>query len=157
MRLTTFSDYCLRTLMYLGLRRDRLATIPEIAGAYGISANHLTKVVQRLVALGHVESVRGKGGGLRLARPPAAISVGALVRATEESLALAECFDPARSTCPIAPDCVLQRALGRGLDAFLAVLDEYTLADLLRPRTGLSRALAAADAPVPRAARPARR
>jgi Rrf2 family nitric oxide-sensitive transcriptional repressor len=151
MRLTTFSDYCLRTLTYLGLQRDRLATIPEIAGAYGISANHLTKVVQRLVALGYVESLRGKGGGLRLARTPAAISVGELVRATEESLALAECFDPERSTCPIAADCVLQRALGRALDAFLAVLDEYTLADLLRPRSGLARALALSEAPARRA------
>ncbi len=145
MRLTTFSDYALRTLMYLGLRSDRLATIPEIAAAYGISENHLMKVAQHLVASGYVESARGKGGGLRLARPPEAIGIGEVIRHTEESLSLAECFDPEQSDCCITGTCALKGILGRALAAFLAVLDDYTLADLLRPRTGLARVLLAAQ------------
>lgn len=154
MRLTTFSDYSLRALMYLGLRRDRLATIPEIAAAYGISENHLMKVAQHLVASGYVESVRGKGGGLRLARPPEAIGLGEVIRRTEESLALAECFDPKHPDCCIAGTCALQGILGRALGAFLAVLDDYTLADLLRPRAGLARVLLTGN---PRARGAARR
>jgi len=154
MRLTTFSDYALRTLTYLGLRSDRLATIPEIAAAYGISENHLMKVAQHLVASGYVESVRGKGGGLRLARPPAAIGIGEVIRRTEESLALAECFDPKHSDCCIAGTCALQGILDRALGAFFAVLDGYTLADLLRPRGGLVRVL---FIPVPRDRGPAKR
>lgn len=154
MRLTTFSDYSLRALTYLGLRRDRLATIPEIAAAYGVSENHLMKVVQHLVASGFVESVRGKGGGLRLARPPETIGIGEVIRRTEERLALAECFDPQHSSCCIAGTCALQGILGRALGAFFAVLDEYTLADLLRPRGGLARVLFAAG---PRARGSARR
>lgn len=82
-----------------------------------------------------------RGGGLRLARPPEAIGIGEVIRSTEETLALAECFDPDRSRCPIAGTCALQRVLGRALNAFLAILDEYTLVDLLRPRGGLGRLL----------------
>jgi len=141
MRLTAFSDYSLRTLMYLGLRRGRIATIPDVAAAYGISENHLMKVARHLVAAGYVESVRGKGGGLRLARPPEAIGIGEVIRTTEETLALAECFDPDHSRCPIAGTCALRQVLGRALNAFLTVLDEYTLSDLLRPRGALGRIL----------------
>lgn len=127
--------------MYLGSQRGRIATIPDVAAGYGISANHLMKVAQHLVAAGYVESVRGKGGGLRLACPPEAIGIGEVIRSTEETLALAECFDPGHSRCPVAGTCALQRVLGRSLSAFLAVLDEYTLVDLLRPRGGLGRLL----------------
>jgi Rrf2 family nitric oxide-sensitive transcriptional repressor len=143
MRLTTFSDYTLRVLMYLGVRGDELATIAEIAAAYGISENHLMKVVHHLARHGYVETLRGKGGGLHLAMPAQEIRVGDVVRGTEENLALVECFDVERSACSIEPVCVLKRILGKATDAFFAELDQYTLADLLRPAPRLTRILRA--------------
>lgn len=133
MRLTAFSDYSLRALMYLGIHGDRLATIGELADAYGISENHLVKVVHHLAQHGYIETIRGRGGGMRLARPPGDINVGEVVRATEDSLALVECFDGSTSQCRIEPACRLKGMLGRALDAFFATLDGYTLADLLVP------------------------
>jgi Rrf2 family nitric oxide-sensitive transcriptional repressor len=126
MRLTTFTDYTLRVLMYLALHSDRFVTIPEIAAAYGISANHLMKVVQHLGAGGNVLTLRGPRGGLRLARPAETIRIGDVVRSTEPELALAPC--PA---CVIRSGCVLTCVLDRALAAFMAVLDESTLADLV--------------------------
>lgn len=125
MRLTRYTDYSLRVLMYLGARPDRLARIGEISEAYGISRNHLMKVVQDLVRLGFVTSVRGRKGGIRLARAPEEINVGAVVRATEDSFQVAPC-----ETCVIAPACGLKCALDEAVRAFLAVLDAYTLASL---------------------------
>ena len=138
MRLTVRTDYSLRVLMYAGLARGRLATIAEMAAAYGVSQNHLMAVVHRLGTLGYLETVRGKGGGVRLARPPDAINLGEVVRRVETDMALVECFaaEPGPS-CPIAPACALRGVLGEALDAFLAVLDRYTLADLLGPRRAL--------------------
>ena len=136
MRLTAFSDYTLRTLIYLALRPATLATIDEIAAAYAISANHLTKVVHQAAQAGDVQTVRGQGGGLRLARPPASINIGAVLRRTEPDMALAACFGT-DATCPIQPACVLQGALAEALAAFLAVMDRWTLADLVQPRTQL--------------------
>lgn len=133
MRLTLHSDYALRVLMYVGLRGSELASIHEIATAYGISTNHLTKVVQRLGHAGFVETVRGRKGGLRLARPPEQIVIGAVFRCTEEDLALVSCFADSRS-CAIAGACGLQPLLREALMAFLGVLDNATLADLIRPR-----------------------
>ncbi len=138
MRLTTFSDYSFRVLIYLGAAPDGLATIEQISAAYGISANHLMKVVHRLAQLGYIETVRGKGGGMRLARPPAAINVGEVLRATEDGFALVECMDSREADCRIASACVLKRALGEALAAFLQALDRYTLADLLRSRAPVS-------------------
>ncbi|WP_419952432.1 Rrf2 family transcriptional regulator [Methylobacterium sp.] len=129
MRLTRYTDYALRTLIYLGLNESRVSSIAEIARAYGISESHLTKVVHQLGRIGLVQTTRGRGGGLRLARPAAEIVVGAVVRQTEEDLALVECF--ANGACAITPSCRLRKALGEALAAFLAVLDRYTLADLL--------------------------
>lgn len=129
MRLTRYTDYSLRTLIYLGLNDRGLSSIAEIARAYGISESHLTKVVHQLGRLGLVRTLRGRGGGLRLALPPSEIVIGAVVRQTEEDLALVECF--AGGPCIITPSCRLRRALGEALAAFLAVLDGYTLADLL--------------------------
>jgi len=130
MRLTVHTDYALRTLLYLGLHGERLGSIRAIAQAYDISENHLTKVVHRLGRGGFVNTVRGRGGGIRLARPPAAIRIGDVVRRTEEDMALVECFGSA-NTCRITAACRLRGAFDEALRAFLAVLDGYTLADLL--------------------------
>ncbi len=143
MRLTTFSDYTLRVLVYLGVNDKQLATIADIAAAYRISENHLMKVVHYLGQCGYVETVRGKGGGMRLARAPEDINVGTLVRETEENLNLVECFDRKSSACVIGPACVLRGVLAAALDAFLASLDRYTLADLLEPKARLVKALTA--------------
>jgi Rrf2 family transcriptional regulator, nitric oxide-sensitive transcriptional repressor len=137
MRLTAFSDYTLRTLIYLALRPSVLCTIDEIAAAYGISANHLTKVVHQAAQAGEIETVRGQRGGLRLALPPAAINVGTVLRRTEADMEIVPCFGEV-SACCIQPACVLQAALGAALAAFLAVLDRYTLADLVAPTRRLS-------------------
>lgn len=141
MRLTSFTDYTLRVLIYLGAHQgeNHLATIGDIAAAYGISENHLMKVVHQLGQQGYVETVRGKGGGIRLARKPALINLGEVVRAAEDDLAIVECFQPGNDRCPIAPTCALQGVLRGALDAFLNVLDRRTLADLLRPRQQLAR------------------
>ncbi|MBI5791724.1 MAG: Rrf2 family transcriptional regulator [Rhodocyclales bacterium] len=132
MRLTTFSDYTLRVLMFLALSRDRLATIPEIAAAYDISENHLMKVVHQLARAGVIESVRGKGGGIRLAQAPEAIRLGAIVRGSEGGAPIVECLSDDAATCRIAPVCKLSAVLSRAFDALYATLDEYTLADLVR-------------------------
>ena len=134
MRLTTFSDYAFRVLIYLGGAPHGRATIADIAGAYGISENHLMKVVHQLARLGYIETVRGRGGGMRLARAPAAINVGEVLRATEDGFQLVECMGEAESDCRIARACALKGVLGEATAAFLETLDRYTLADLLRPR-----------------------
>jgi Rrf2 family transcriptional regulator, nitric oxide-sensitive transcriptional repressor len=139
MRLTTYTDYALRVLMYLGLRGEDLATIQEIAEQYGISKNHLMKLVHELGQLGYVETIRGKNGGLRLGRRPEEITVGEVVRHLEPDLELVECFQDVGVRCRIVKDCVLQNVLGEALDRFFETLDRYTLADLLAPAEGLSR------------------
>jgi Rrf2 family transcriptional regulator, nitric oxide-sensitive transcriptional repressor len=141
MRLTRYTDYALRVLIYLGLHPDRLGTIREIAAVYGISENHLMKIVQHLAASGYVESVRGRNGGLRLAHSPEVINIGQLVRDMEEDMILVECFESESNTCPISEVCVLQGALSCALQAFMDVLDTYTLDMLLRSKQKLNRAL----------------
>ena len=139
-QLTRYSDYSLRVLIYLAVDSDRLVTIEEIARSYDISKAHLMKVVHQLGLRGYLETVRGRGGGLRLARRPEEIRVGDVVRSTEENMALVECFEPASSQCVIEPMCGLRSVLSEALTAFLAVLDRYTLADLLAtPRNPLAR------------------
>jgi Rrf2 family transcriptional regulator, nitric oxide-sensitive transcriptional repressor len=125
MRLTAFTDYSLRTLICLAVKRR--STIAEISRLYGISEAHLNKVTHQLGVAGDVETIRGRGGGIRLARPAADINVGAVVRRTED-LALVICLEGGH--CLIAPACTLQTALQEALAAFLAVLDRYTVADL---------------------------
>jgi len=138
MRLTTFSDYTLRVLMYLALDRTRLATIPEIASAYDISQNHLMKVVHQLARAGIVESVRGKGGGIRLALAPEAIRIGEVVRATEGDAPIVECLSGDPHACRIAGACKLTRVLVDAFEALFETLDRYTLADLTSHRKALA-------------------
>jgi Rrf2 family nitric oxide-sensitive transcriptional repressor len=130
LKLTAFTDYSLRVLIYLAAQPERRATIDEIAAAYGIKRNHLTKVVHFLGRGGWLATVRGKGGGLQLARPAEAIGVGAIVRQTEGADLPAECFDRDHNTCRIVRVCRLAGVLREATAAFHAVLDRYTLADL---------------------------
>jgi len=145
MRLTTFSDYTLRVLVFLGAHDDRLATVGQIANAYGISAHHLTKVVHYLAQTGYIETMRGKGGGMRLGVAPEQINIGEVVRGTEENRKLVECFDRNASDCRIESACVLRGVLAKALDAFMRTLDGYTLADLLVPKARLTNMLVLTD------------
>jgi Rrf2 family nitric oxide-sensitive transcriptional repressor len=138
MRLTVYTDYSLRVLMYLALNPDRRPTIAEVSSSYGISKNHIMKVVHQLGVAGYIETVRGKNGGMRLARFPQDIVLGEVVRRTEPDMALVPCFDPINALCVIAPACKLRRALQQARGVFLAVLDDYTLADLAENRQGLT-------------------
>lgn len=139
MRLTRYTDFAMRVLLYLGRQPERLSSIAEIARAYAISQNHLMKVVNDLVNAGYLESVRGRHGGIRLARPPSEINVGALIRHTEDSFDLVDC-----GSCLIAPACGLSSVLDEALLAFLRVLDGYSLADVLARRDDFSHLLIAA-------------
>lgn len=130
MRLTSFSDYALRVLMYAAAHEGRLITVEETAGIYGISRTHLTKVVNRLTQSGYLRAVRGHAGGLTLAKPPNKIRLGEVMRATEADYALVECFSP-ENRCRITSRCRLRGALQEALGTFWKTLDRYTLADLL--------------------------
>ncbi|MEE3627734.1 Rrf2 family transcriptional regulator [Nitrospirillum sp. BR 11752] len=153
MRLSSYTDYALRTLVFLALKSDGLATINDVAQTYDISKNHLMKVVHQLSLLGYVETVRGRGGGLRLGRKAEDIRLGEVIRATEQELDILECFsDSSPALCRLNPTCVLKSALKEALQAFLAVLDDYTLADLVKPRRTLTRLL---DLPLPGTSGPA--
>jgi Rrf2 family nitric oxide-sensitive transcriptional repressor len=131
MRLTLHTDYALRLLMLLALEPDQLHTIEEVARRYRISRNHLMKVAQTLVQEGFVDGLRGRGGGLKLAKPAERINLGAVVRKTEDSLALVECFDRQKNGCVVSSACGLRGPLEEALTAFMAVLDRYSLADLI--------------------------
>ena len=140
MRLTTFSDYALRVLIYLSLNEDRKSTIREISDGYGISKNHLMKVVSLLTRAGFVDSTRGPGGGLSLAQAPQDIRIGDVIRQTEDDLSLVECFRT-DNRCVITPVCELAGMIDKALRAFVEVLDCYTLADVVSNREGLVRVL----------------
>ena len=141
MKLTTFTDYSLRTLIYLAAQPERRATIAQIAAAFDISEHHLTKVVHFLGQNGWLANVRGKGGGLSLALSAGAIGVGAVVRQTEGADLPAECFGEEGGHCAITRICRLRGVLGEAVEAFHAVLDRYTLADLVRNRQALGQIL----------------
>ncbi len=132
MRLTRYTDYAMRVLLFLGSRPDQLCSIAEIARSYGISQNHLMKVVNDLVNAGYLHSVRGRSGGIRLSRPPGEINIGALVRHTEDDFDLVGC-----GSCIIAPACGLTCVFDEALHSFLSVLDRYSLADVLNKRGDL--------------------
>lgn len=140
MQLTRYSDYCLRVLIYLAVTEDELVTIEEISQSYNISRNHLMKVVNHLARLNYIQSVRGKGGGIRLSLSPANINVGRLIRDTETDLVLVECFG-AKNQCCITPACKLKTILGEALTAFLNVLDRYTLKDIVEDESSLKKLL----------------
>jgi Rrf2 family nitric oxide-sensitive transcriptional repressor len=141
MRLTRFTDYSLRVLMYVATQPDRHATIAEIAAAFRISESHLTKVVHHLGKQGLLTNARGRGGGVALASAPERINLGQVVRATEASGALVECFNTKANRCLITPVCGLRAALAQALDAFYGVLDRYTLADITANRATLQTVL----------------
>lgn len=136
MRLTRYTDFALRVLLYLGRNPGQLASISDMAKAYGISQSHLMKVVSDLVNAGYLESVRGRSGGIRLAQPPEHIMIGSLVRHTEDDFDLAEC-----GRCVIAPACGLTSMFDEALTAFLKVLDGYSLADALARKGDFSHLL----------------
>jgi Rrf2 family nitric oxide-sensitive transcriptional repressor len=141
MKLTAFTDYSLRVLIYLAADPNQRATIAEIAAAFGISENHLVKVVHFLGKHGWIETVRGKGGGIQLAMAAAAINVGRVVRDTEGAAVPAECFLPEGGGCVITPVCRLKTVLAEAVKAFYLVLDGYTLADISRNRQALAKVL----------------
>ena len=130
MRLTSFSDYALRVLMYAATRSDRLITIEETAEVYGISRAHLMKVVNQLTRAGFLKATRGRTGGLALAKRPDKIRLSDVIRATEPDFALVECFTPGNN-CLITPRCRVKGVLKEALNAFVETLDRYTLADLI--------------------------
>ena len=146
MKLNLQSDYALRVLIYVGTNGERLSTIGNIADAFDISNAHLMKVVHRLAKEGYLNTVRGKNGGMRLNRRPEAISVGDVVRSIEEDMTIIGCLGE-EGFCQIQGPCVLRRALREATNAFLSVLDKYTLADLLAPNSALIRLLAIPKAP----------
>lgn len=132
MRLTLHTDYALRLLMLLALEPEESHTVESVSRRYDISRNHLNKVVQTLGQAGFIESQRGRGGGVRLAKPAEALNLGRIVRATEDNFHIVECFCRDTNTCVVAPACGLRDPLDEALAAFLAVLDRYSLSDLIK-------------------------
>ncbi|MDX8407480.1 MAG: Rrf2 family transcriptional regulator [Mariprofundaceae bacterium] len=135
MQLTSYTDYSLRVLIYLGSHPDRRVTISEMAQAYQISRNHLVKVVHQLSVHGWITTIRGKSGGMHLAFPPEQINIGTVIRQTEPHMHLLECFDKQNNTCAISPACSLKRVLYQARKAFNDVIDSHTLADVLGPHS----------------------
>jgi len=146
MQLTLYTDYSLRVLLYLALQEEG-ATISEISERYNISRNHLVKIVHNLGRLGFIDTVRGRGGGMRLAKPPKDIVLGQVVAQVEPHFHLVECFDRDQNTCVIAPSCKLKHVLFEAHRAFMAVLEQYTLADLVVNRDELLALFADGAAP----------
>lgn len=144
MRLTQHSNYAMRLLMYCALKPDQPVRLAEIAEAYDISCHHLNKIAQRLTHIGAIHAIRGRNGGIRLAKAPQDINVGDILRATEENLVIVECFAETTNTCPLISECKFRKLLQKALKAFLDVLDDCTLADLvsepecLKPLLGLA-------------------
>ncbi len=134
MRLTRQTNYAIRIMMYCAANSGRLSRIPEIASAYSVSELFLFKILQPLVEHGLVETVRGRNGGVRLARPADQVTLFDVVRVTEESFAMAECFENDGTDCPLVDACTLNGALREALNAFFAVLSRYTIDDLVRER-----------------------
>ena len=135
MRLTDYTDYTLRVLMFCALHPERSVTIAELADSHAVSKNHLMKIVNDLARQGLLQSTRGRGGGLRLLKPATDIRIGDVVRQTETDFRLVECFDKASDSCTLTPNCQLKQVIGNALQNFLSELDKVTLADVTRART----------------------
>lgn len=142
MNLTRYTDYSLRVLVFLAIRNNEKASINDIADFYGISKDHLVKVVHHLGKMGYIRTARGRGGGITLAREPGEINVGEVVRATETNFVIVECFDPCANQCKITPFCNLKHILRDALDRFFEELDRYTLHDLVSDKRAAAEALA---------------
>lgn len=140
-QLTQHSDFALRTLVALGASSPEPLTAAEISAAYGISVHHVLKIIQRLALLGYVETTRGRGGGVRLAMPPEGIRLGELLRQTEVEFGVVACLRDGDTACTIEPACSLKGVFQRATEAFFQVLDDHTLADVLRPKRGIVRLL----------------
>lgn len=164
MRLTSYSNYSLRVLLAASARSPRLTTIREVAEAFDLPESHLVKCVHQLGTWGYLETVRGNRGGFRLNRPAESVSIGEIVRRTEDGLSVVECLDPETNTCPLTERCRMSQVLRRATDAFLDVLDRLTLADVagneaefralldgVTPARQVSVAACGSEAPVARA------
>lgn len=138
MNLTQFTDYSLRTLMYVATQpSDKLSTVPEIARLYHISSHHLTKAVHKLGKIGLLQTIRGRNGGFRLAKHPKDVNIGWVVRQTEDNWHIVECFHSDNNACILTPACQLKHILGEALEGYLRILDRYTLEDITRNRDEL--------------------
>lgn len=140
MQLTQYTDFSLRVLIYLSLKKpEELGTVSDIAKFYGISRNHLVKVVHNLASHGLIQTIRGKHGGMRLARPATEITIGEVVRLTEPNFDIAECFNKTTNSCVITPVCELKSILGEARSRFLQELDQHTIADAVTKKSALSK------------------
>lgn len=147
MRLTVYTDYALRLLMYLAVKTDGLATISDVADSYNVSKNHLMKVAHQLAQAGYVSTVRGRSGGLMLGRPASEIVLGEVVRFTEPDMDLVPCFHLENQSCPLRGHCLLRLALEKARRAFLSTLDDFTIADLTASPEPMRRLLGLAERP----------
>ena len=141
MQLTRFTDYALRTLIYVGVRSPELCPIKDVAKSFCIRQSHLTKIVHELGRMGYLETVRGRGGGVRLGMDPSEINIGEVIRRTEPNFFLVECFGPQPGVCCIKPACILGPVLEEAIEQFFSVLDRHTLEDLLAPKRMLAELL----------------
>ena len=132
MHLTTYSDYSLRVLIYLASKNNgELSNIKEIAEIYDISKNHLMKIIFNMGKMGYIETIRGRNGGVRLAKLPSEINIGEIIRKTEEHFYIVECFEKHNNKCIMTPVCSMKQIFHQALEAFLQVLDQYTLDDIV--------------------------
>jgi Rrf2 family nitric oxide-sensitive transcriptional repressor len=134
MQLTSYTDYSLRALLFIAKEPDRLVTVSEISDHYGVSRNHMVKVIHNLGMLGFIKTVRGKSGGVRLALAPEDIKISDVVKQTEPHLNIQECFNKETNTCPLIDDCRLMGVLYKARSSFMSVLEQYTLADMLKSK-----------------------
>ena len=141
MRLTAFTNFALRTLMYAAMHEDRLCRSHEIADAFGVSHTHLNKCIYQLGQWGYLENIRGRAGGFRLAKPASIITVGEVIRKTEDTLELVECFNPTTNTCPLMEMCRSSKTFKRAMARFMDELDSITIADVIENKASLMQLL----------------
>lgn len=151
MKLTSYTNYAMRSLQLAALKAPDLVRVDDVAMIHGLSRPHIMKIVHELGKAGYLETVRGRGGGFRLARPPEEIVVGEVVRITEGPLDVVECFNPEKNTCPLMGICVLSRKMKEATAAFMAVLDDLTIADIAANRGQLLERIAPLEAQRPEA------